>query len=362
MTPSRTTIAIAAFLSIAAPGYAQHIESAGEELPLALLSHINTDAGELGDATDARAILEATLFKNSPATLDLDEVYCIVHVLKWVESDSEGKGETGEDRKKQPSPGQRWYVYHSGKWTDADFATNNRVFGVKRLWLLFIHLNRPPKGYVSRYQFSVKGKTPAPIANMSGLATLFFNSSKASGVNPHRWGGGAVAIDAVPSDIAIQPIRIDKQETSTSYEKLGDPKVFDNEGNYRYDWSVGVPIKSGKELSVDESTNSVAPAKIDKQRIFALFNVHFQPVDVKSAGLKRIPHLVLGFAVADKPQHKLLIGGGWGPAFANFFAGAYFVKPEVNDADGRRPWDRQFIFGINMTYKGTKKALEADKK
>lgn len=369
MTPKSLLRTLAAALIFVTPvallAQNLHVEMAPRPLPAAARTTLDTETAELLDAADARNLLNATLATVGSETgaLDLDaaDFYCVIHVMKWETSDNPDP-EAADDKKRKAAPTavQHWYVYHGGdKWTRDDFAANNRLFGAKRVWLVFVHLNRPQASYRARYQFTVNPKTPAPFANMNALAGLFFGSGGST--NPHGWGFGSV-LNKVPSDIIIQPLQVVDAETSNTFAKLGDAKSLDNEGRYRFDFSVGVPIKAGKELRVDGGAGTAAPAKVDKQNIFALVNLFPQPVDVKSSGLRRVPHLVTGVAIAEKPLDKILVAAGWGPAFANFYVGALLVKQPIADADGDRR-DTQFAFGVNLTVKGTKAALDkAEKK
>jgi hypothetical protein len=51
-----------------------------------------------------------------------------------------------------------------------------------------------------------------------------------------------------------------------------DAKTFDNEGKYHIDFSVAVPITKISELSYVQTSQGIAPANVDKQKIFALFD------------------------------------------------------------------------------------------
>lgn len=101
---------------------------------------------------------------------------------------------------------------------------------------------------------------------------------------------------------------------------LLDAKTFDNEGKYHIDFSVGVPITKISELTYVESSNGLAPANVDKQKIFALFDYYPVPVDVKGTILPKYPYLVTGVAIGSRPLQKVLFGIGWGPIYANFYA------------------------------------------
>lgn len=347
-----------------------HVESNLTALADADLAWLDTATGEVPTLKDARGLIAATLLKNLPKgvpapSLDDPNFYCVIHVMKWTTTDNaDPKTQAQGDKKSQPSGPGHWYIYRGGKWSHADYATKKRFFGARKLWVLFVHLDKPKTDYKARYNVTVTEKRSAVVSNLLELATLFFGGDRAPGVTggvnpmPHAWAAGVVDIPHVPSDITVEPLRVESSSPTHTFETLGDAEKFDNEGNYRYDFSVGVPIKATQEVRFDGTT--ATPMKVDKQNIFALFNVFPVPVDIKNGGLRRVPHLVVGAAISEKPQHKLLFAAGWGPAFANFYAGAFVVKQPGNQTTESK-WETQFAFGLNLTVRGTKKALEASR-
>src|SRR5207253_1047462 len=136
------------------------------------------------------------------------------------------------------------------------------------------------------------------------------------------------------------------------------------EGLYWWDVSVGVPIRRISQLSFQNTNNSLSPVKVDKQNIFALLNLYPVRVDVKTQGFTWIPHFVGGVAIAKQPQNKILIGGAFGPYFANFYLGALFVKqqekadPTATTSSIRNVYKPQFTFGLNLPVRGIAEALK----
>lgn len=100
-----------------------------------------------------------------------------------------------------------------------------------------------------------------------------------------------------------------------------DAKTFDNEGKYHIDFSVAVPIIKISELSFTQASNTIVPAKIEKQKLFALFNYYPVAVDVKNTIFPKYPYLLTGVAIGSQPLKKALFGIGWGPIYTNFYAG-----------------------------------------
>src|SRR5579864_4657375 len=124
-----------------------HVEKKLIDLPREALAHVNTATGEIPDAGDARAIIDNTVVKSTSADLvkalpDANDFYCIIHVLRWTITDNtDPKTKADSNRAAEASTSDKWYVYHGGHWSQDDFASNNRVFGVHRVWLMYIHLN-----------------------------------------------------------------------------------------------------------------------------------------------------------------------------------------------------------------------------
>jgi hypothetical protein len=92
---------------------------------------------------------------NAPDVTDKN-FHCVIHVLRWSDPDAE---------KKQTVVAQNWYVFNNGHakglrsdriWSQEDFTTADRIYGVKRIWMLYIHLNKSKdtKSYTAYYDFT----------------------------------------------------------------------------------------------------------------------------------------------------------------------------------------------------------------
>lgn len=316
-----------------------------------------------------------------------DDFYCVIHVLRW--SDPPKAASTG-DPALDAAPGptqqnvesQNWYVYNNGqgkgfrgKWSDKDFASRNRIFGVKRIYLLYVHLNNQSSAdYLARYDFSIFGKTPENISNLFRVAKLFTGQQEKA-VSANWWGGGGIDVEYVPSDITITAKFVPAAEReSNPGVALDKPVKFDNEGRYWWDVSVGVPMRRISEFEFQTTGNTLAPKEVNKQNIFALLNLYPIPADIKGTTYSWIPHFVGGVAIAKQPQNKILIGAGFGPRFANFYLGSLFVKQAVTDASdqgGTPPpatvnpkfkYKPQFTFGLNLPVRGIVEALKPKEK
>jgi hypothetical protein len=100
-----------------------------------------------------------------------------------------------------------------------------------------------------------------------------------------------------------------------------DSQTFDNEGRYHIDFSVAVPVRKISELSYVSSSNTLVPAKIDKQTTFGVVDYYFKPIDIKGSGWSLYPHALAGVAIDSHPLKRVLIGGGYGPLLAHIYMG-----------------------------------------
>lgn len=320
--------------------------------------YVDSD-GRIASPSDAAELINLTLKKQYPTEVDTKspDFYAVVHVVRWADS-------SGDKQKVQAG---NWYVYHPGAdWTQTAFTTGKRFFGVKRVWLLYVHLNVVRESLAScvpledacqyrpRYEAFVKEKLPSNAANAIQLVTLF--GELEAGGPANVWGGSPMQIDAATADVTIHPKLVAGKETAS----LGEPQTFDNEGRHWWDVSFGVPMRSIKELQLDTAAGTAAPKEIEKQRLFALLNVYLRPIDLKAGGLMRIPHLVVGAAFAKKPLDRILVAAGWGPVFANVYAGVLFVRdPKALEPD--RGYEPQFSVGVNLPVRAIAEKLKKPK-
>lgn len=333
----------------------------GDKVP----PYLSVADGRIATPSDAAELINLTLKTLYPTEVRpaASDFYCLIHVLRW----------TDPKDSKQSVQSQNWYLYHAGQdWTLLAFNSAKRLFGVKRAWIVYVHLNvmqdrvesclnpsaAAPCLYRPRYEVFVKEKLPSNAANAVQLFTLFSNSVLEADRAPvtHVWGGGPVSIEATPSDVTIHPKLFD----GDSVASLGEPQTFDNEGRHWWDVSVGVPVRSVKELEIDKTIAVATPRTIEKQRLFFLLNFFIRPIDLKATGLRRIPHIVAGAGFAERPLDRILLAAGWGPVFANFYAGALFVR-QPKDSGDRRDYDPQFAMGVNLPVKAIAEKLKKPK-
>jgi hypothetical protein len=203
----------------------------------------------------------------------------LIHVVRW----SEG----GEIVK------QNWCVFHSGKWTDAQFATANRIYGRGQVWLLYIQLNAR-SGANTTYRIETKKKAPAYFDHLQSAAGLFGVGLTASaGEAQNIWNARLLTIPYLPSDVVITP-------------SFGGATAatFDDEGLSWFDFSAAVPV--GKTSSLG---------------MFGAADLYFRPTDITGLGFGKWPHAVEGVWVGSQPLKHILLGVGWGPMYGGVVMG-----------------------------------------
>jgi hypothetical protein len=153
-------------------------------------------------------------------------------------------------------------------------------------------------------------------------------------------------------------------------------KEFDNEGKYHWDVSVGLPVKSVRELRFKSEGNQVVAESKEKQSVYGFLNLYPKAVDLKSDDFFTWPHVVLGVPLASKPLQRPFVGVGTGlfkaPLKFNIFAGVVFIRERVPrtlaegdiattgqlEGDLHPRWVRKFMFGINLPVSQIKDAIK----
>jgi len=269
---------------------------------------------------------------------------------------------------------QNWYVYHMGGWSQEDFANRKHIPGNQTVWLVYVHLNRQAPYDVS-YDVAITKLLPAPWRNARDLAQLAlqFRAQAANAqLAEEVWGGACIPFNSLPSQLAVTPQFVPEKETQA--KSLGDVANFDNEGPYRFDFSVGVPVRKIDQLDFSSDNNKVGAKEIDKTQVFGLVDFFFRPVDFKRQTFSRYPFLVAGVALTGKPLDHGLIGLGWGTRLASIYLGASIVKeeklgtlstgdtatPEQVDADVHTHRKAKFAFGLLMSARGVRDMLQTN--
>jgi hypothetical protein len=352
------------------------------------------------DGTASFLKIRGLIAREFPNDFNDPGFYCIVHVLRW--------GETPDKVEKSS-----WYVYRSelagyrgaGRWTEEKFRAA-RIYGSHKVGVLYVHVNVPlardteelrnraATGAITRevvdsatprdggaitatstrgfklnrigdylveldytaieYQIDVTAKLPAPIENLKSVVGLL-QSAGGNQVRVALAKGALYASDLfgivpVPSDISVTGKA--KIDTTGDTTELGT-HAFDNEGLYNFDFSIGVPLKSYKDLKEDAATQTLQPKAITRDNLLALVNIYLRPVDTKNARALRI-NPVVGVAVAKRPLDTLVAGASIGLVQVQFLAAYKWVKPELKageELDTQPKRIGSWTFGVNIPVK-----------
>jgi hypothetical protein len=182
-------------------------------------------------------------------------------------------------------------VFHSGRWSDAQFASANRIYGRGQVWFLYVQLNARPRGNTT-YVIETKKKAPAYFDHLQQAAALFGVSLTDSvGEAQNRWNAKLLTIPYVPSDVVITP-------------SFGGGATFDDEGLSWLDFSAAVPM-----------TKAGSPG------MFGVVDLYFRPTDIKGLGFGSWPHAVEGVWAGSQPLKRILVGVGWGAMYGGVVMG-----------------------------------------
>lgn len=219
----------------------------------------------------------------------------VIHIARWSSA--------GEIVK------QNWYVFRAGQWSDAQFATANRIYGRGQVWFLYIQLNAQTN-LSTTYTIQTTKKTAAYFDHLQSAAGLFgVNLTPTLGEPRNIWNAKLVDIPYLPSNVVITP-------------SFGAGATFDDEGLSWIDFSAAVPLKSTAGM-------------------YGLTDLYLRPVDIKSAmKFGNWPHLIAGARVGSRPLKNILVGVGWGPLYGGVVMGGGTYT---------------FSFGVNIS---AKEALE----
>jgi hypothetical protein len=270
--------------------------------------------------------------------------YIVIHVVTWKDKAAGGAPQEVDK--------ENWYVFNQGDgdWDESSFSKNNRIFGRRNVYLLYLYFNYSPSGHTMRYTMDSKSKLPAYLDHFVGLLQLFGMGTAGGGVGraveKGFWDSTSFDTFYVPSDLTFTPEIIpDTGSTMTL-----TAKTFDNEGRYHTDFSVGVPIRKISELSYVSSSGTIVPAKVQKQDLLAFFNYYPKAFDIKTSGWDKYPHLLGGVALASQPLKKVIVGVGYGPIYAHVYAGLLihtYQLPKGNSC-GSTPTSAQLV-GATLT-------------
>jgi len=274
-----------------------------------------------------------------------------------------------------------WFLYKSSKPGDADLTKvsqwqqqedfdGKRIYGSKRVGLLILHVDAPYPGADISYKIAINKKTPAPVSDLLTLVGSIA-TTKAIASKSDLYAAQVVDVEDVPSDLVITAsMALEDQQSQVL------TRTYDNEGRYHWDVSVGVPVKTIRELQFSSDGNKVTATGKDRQNVYGFLNIYPWAVDVKDAKALTPPHFVFGVPLASKPLHHPFAGIGIGvykaPIKFNVFGGIVFNRelvpstltvgstatPSQLESDLHPRWVRKFLWGINFPVGQIKDAIK----
>ena len=310
--------------------------------------------------------------------------YCIVHLIKWAPL---------KDGKSEPEK-QRWALFEQvndspsgvlssseAEWKahyDADDPTifSDRIYGANRIFVFFLHIN-PPAAWDIKYKVAINEKIPMPIQNLiTLLGTAVGTRSEPEAYD--KWGARLMITKHRTSDVAVNLNTITANGAGVPVEQPKEySKTYDNERKYYWDVSVGVPLKSVRELQFNSEGNRVTTGARDREEVYGFLNIFLKPTDTKRDDFLRWPHVVLGVPIAGKPLQRPFLGLGYGIANPllkfNVFAGFAFNREKtpntLNPGDPATPgqlaadlhtrWTGKFTWGIEFPIRQIKDAIKS---
>jgi Putative Ig domain len=338
----------------------------------------------------AQQIIASTLGADENAKFQVGD-YCVIDLVRWKDaaaskSDKEGETVALFERVK----GGLWKPHfdpHDNEPNLCKRSYDTRIFGSKRVAILPIHFNTPAT-WDLKYKVSVTQTTPTPIADALALAG---NISGAAAVGPAAapppprivWGAKLMLIKYRASEIVVQLNAVPAPRSGQPAEQSKESSLkLINEGRYHWDVSIGLPVKTLRELTfVSDPTNGnkISASAKERQDVYGFFNYFPKAVDLKGDHFLTPPHFLLGVPLAGKPLQRPIVGVGTGmykgPVKFNIFAGVVFIRERVPtalsvgqqasqtqlDNDLHTRWVRKFTFGINFPVSQITNAIKGKK-
>lgn len=377
-----------------APDFVLASSSADEET-IALTQEISNEGygGFLNastlEITNADQMMQATLASDPGASFRKGD-YVVVHIIRWKALTKDNKSEVAKEQwalfEKVDKPGgAAWAARIDPDDKDKGFA--KRIYGSKRVFVLLLHLNAQ-RSWDIKYKVAINQRIPQPIQDVIKLAGLLGGGGpgeRRDDCTPTKtknaWGGRLMNIRYAASDVLVKLNTVTSGESGEAVEQSKEySKGYVNEGRYHWDVSIGMPVKSYKELSFSADGGVVTAKEVNKQNAYGFLNLFPKAVDLDAKSFLTTPHFLLGVPISGKPLDSPIVGVGDGiytERFkVNLFAGIVFNRvrePRTlaagetatpgqleNDLNTRRV--RKFVFGVNFPVDQFIKAISDKKK
>lgn len=386
MRLSRVVLSLAAMLFFKGATHAQDWADDLIDTPKLLAQAVPGNPKHL-TMTEAKALVENTLqLQDAPAKHYVDDpnFYCIIHLVKWKEDTAQ-------------MDSTAWFVFRGGKTWNAVKLEGTRLYGSRHVAVLYVHWVQAvmdPAGvaftatatkddydrgrfsnfedqyhrntlmriggvvYVTGYpptipvdyRIEVTRKTIAPFGHLLALASAASQAGGGTRLTLQNrtvaiWAGKVFDTQYATSDVLV------KAQTGADSKEL-DKKTFDDEGNYHFDFSAGIPIRGIKQLQYDTTNNTATPKTTTAANAYGLINYFINPIDVKTDYSVWPPSFVGGFGLTGRPFDKPMLGLGFGYGKVSGFVGCVFNKvtaPGATPLSTTSHREEKFVFGINVT-------------
>ena len=246
----------------------------------------------------------------------------------------------------------RW-IMAARDGSNVTLSFDRRLFGVKKLAFVFVHLDVEAGGFDAEYRAIVDKKRAVNVEHLLALLKLAtMRGAQAAAAPVAVFGAGLLEGIATPSDITAFCVR-----TAGELGVLGQSIVLDNEGKHWWDATVAVPVNKITLLDYSEEDGAFIPKKVNKQSIYGTLNLYLKPVDLKAGNARwLVPRAILGLGLTGRPGENFLIGASFGIPQVQFFIGSAFANhrtliPGKDPADGASYTQRygsRLAYGVNI--------------
>ena len=124
-----------------------------------------------------------------------------------------------------------------------------------------------------------------------------------------------------------------------------------------WDVSLGVPVNKLSLLDFSENGNTVTPKQLNKQSVYALFNIYPIPVDLKAGNLRWfLPRAIGGIGLTGRPGENFMVGGAFGLPQIQVFVGSAFANHRIpisgttpaSPLDVKQRYASRLTYGLNV--------------
>lgn len=265
-----------------------------------------------------------------------------------------------------PDPGKDsydgcWFVAAKTGPGTFSLSTKTRIQGSDNVAVASILLGLPAgltnEGTRTVYWAVVKKKLPSNWQHVRDAFKLTAAKVQAKSTAVYH-GFGPIPVVDVPSDILVVPVAVDDNGKAKSLVKK--PFVVDNEGRHLWDVSAGIPVTKATGLEYAENSSSFTAKAVNKQTLFAMFNVIPFGCTTKGCSFRgdladpkefRLVLPLVGVGVTGRPGDRFFAGGGIGIGITQLFVGTAITSKEYKspgDSIVRQRHRTNLAFGVNI--------------